>query len=96
MRITSIQLEINERSKGDTLDHTFDLIEKAPPSDLIILPEMWTCGYFSFEHYWKDSEPQDGPTVKALQEKAAQRHCFILMGSMAERGAGPFQFNHAS
>jgi predicted amidohydrolase len=90
MRITSIQLEIKERSKRDATDHVLALIEKAPPSDLILLPEMWSCGYFSFELYKESSEPQGGPTAEALRRIAAQRRCFILTGSMVEREGDDF------
>jgi predicted amidohydrolase len=85
MRITSIQLGIEERPKEKTLEHILELFEKVPPSDLILLPELWTCGYFSFERYWKDSEPMDGPTVKVFQQKASELRSYILMGSMVER-----------
>jgi len=85
MQITSIQLEIKDRSKEETLEHVLGFLTEAPRSDLILLPEIWTCGYFSFERYWNDSEPLDGPTVKALQQKAAGLHSHILMGSMVER-----------
>jgi len=85
MRITSIQLEIKDRSKEKTLEHVFKLMGKAPPSDLILLPELWTCGYFSFDRYWNDSETLNGPTVKALKQKAVELKSHILMGSMVER-----------
>lgn len=85
MRVTSIQLEIKERSKDKTLDHILELLEKAPKSDLILMPEIWTCGYFSFGRYEQDSEPLNGPSVKALQQMATQRQCYVLMGSMVER-----------
>ena len=74
MRVTSIQLEIKERSKEENLESVLRLLSKAPESDLILLPELWTCGYFSFDRYRRDSEPVDGPTVSALQEKAARNN----------------------
>jgi len=85
MRITSIQLDIKDRPKEKTLEHVLGLLAEVPRSDLILLPEIWTCGYFSFERYWNDSESVDGPTVRALQQKAADLRCHILMGSMVER-----------
>lgn len=85
MRITSIQLEIKDRPKEKTLEHVLGLLAKAPVSDLILLPEIWTCGYFSFDRYRNDSEPLDGPTVETFQQVAIQRRCFILMGSIVER-----------
>jgi predicted amidohydrolase len=85
MRITSIQLEIKERAKEKTLEHVLGLIEKAPPTDLFLLPELWPCGYFSFARYWPDSEPLNGPLVEAFQEKAAEVNSYPMMGSIAER-----------
>ena len=85
MRVTSIQLEIKDRPKEKTPEHVLGLLEKAPPSDLILLPEIWTCGYFSFDRYGQDSEPLDGPIVKTLQGKAAELHSYLLIGSVVER-----------
>jgi predicted amidohydrolase len=85
MRVTSIQLEIKGRSKEETLENVLRLFERVPPSDIILLPELWTCGFFSFDRYWTDSEPLDGPTVKAIQQKASELNSYILMGSFVER-----------
>jgi predicted amidohydrolase len=85
MRVTSIQLEIKERPKKKTLQHLLHLLEKAPPSDLILLPELWTCGYFSFDRYREESETLDGPTVNLFRQKAIELGSYILMGSMVER-----------
>lgn len=85
MRVTSIQLEMKERSKEENLACALDLLDQAPVSDLYLLPEIWTCGFFSFERYRPDSEPVDGPVVRAFQKKAKEKGCHILMGSMVER-----------
>ena len=85
MRVTSIQLEIKDRPKEKTLEHVLRLLDQAPPSDLILLPEMWPCGYYSFERYQSESEPLDGPTVEVLREKAIGLKSHVLMGSIVER-----------
>ena len=85
MRVTSIQLEIEERSKKENLESVLKLLSKAPESDLILLPELWPCGYFAFDRYRSESEPVDGPTVSALQEKAAELETHVLMGSIVLR-----------
>jgi predicted amidohydrolase len=85
MRVTSIQLEIKDRSKEETLDHVFYLLERIPQSNIILLPELWTCGFFSFDRYLADSEPLNGPTVKAFQLEASKLNSYILMGSFVER-----------
>ena len=85
MRITSLQLEIKDRPKEKTLHHVLALLEKAPASDLLLLPELWTCGYFSFNRYGEDSETLEGPTVMALKQKAMERKAYLFMGSIVER-----------
>ena len=85
MRVTCIQLETKERPKRETLNHALKLIEQSGENDLILLPELWPIGYFSFERYESESEPMDGPTVSAVRERAAALKSHILMGSFVEK-----------
>ena len=63
MRVTSIQLEMSDQPKEKNVEHALSLIDRAPPSDLILLPEIWPCGFFSFDRYQRDSEAIDGSDV---------------------------------
>ncbi|NLW49345.1 MAG: carbon-nitrogen family hydrolase [Candidatus Brocadiaceae bacterium] len=92
MRVTAIQLQIVDRAKSETLARVLELVDGAADSDLILLPELWPSGYFSFHRYRSDAEPIDGSTVAALAERAAALRCHILMGSFIERD-GPHLFN---
>jgi predicted amidohydrolase len=74
-----------DRAKEENVAAALSLIDRAPAADLILLPEIWPCGFFSFERYAADSEPLDGPTVAALKAKARERRCHVLMGSLVER-----------
>ncbi len=94
MRVTSIQMESNGAPKEKNIAAALDLLDQAPPSDLILLPELWPCGFFSFHRYREDSEPIDGPTVSALREKANAMGIHILMGSLVLR-EGEDLFNAA-
>jgi predicted amidohydrolase len=85
MRVTSIQMEMKDRSKEENIEYALSMLDRAPLSDLILLPEIWTCGFFSFDRYRSDSETLDGPAVRAFQQKAVERECHILMGSFVER-----------
>jgi predicted amidohydrolase len=85
MRVTSIQMEMKDRSKEESIEYALSMFDRAPPSDLILLPEIWTCGFYSFDRYRSDSETLDGPAVRAFQQKAVERGCYILMGSFVER-----------
>jgi len=88
MRVTSIQLAMRDRPKEENVAHALVMIDRAPPSDLILLPEIWPCGFFSFDRYKSDSESIDGPTVSAFRDKARNRNCHIFMGSMVENHSG--------
>ncbi len=88
MRVTSIQLEIQDRPRAETLAYGLGLLERAAGSDLILLPELWPTGYFSFSRYEAESEPVDGPTVQALAAKARALGTSLFTGSFVERAGG--------
>jgi predicted amidohydrolase len=91
MKVASIQLEMSDRTKAETIEAVLGRIDQVPAVDLILLPEIWTCGFFAFDRYAADSEPLDGPTVRAFRQKARERRCHIVMGSLVEReGDGLF------
>jgi len=85
MRVTSVQLEIKDQEKEKTLEYVLKILSQIPTSDLILLPELWPCGYLSFDRYRDESEPIDGPTVKALKRKAIELESHIFMGSIVEK-----------
>ncbi len=88
MRVSSIQLEIADRSKEDNVKHALHILDGVPASELILLPEIWPSGYFSFDRYQAESESIDGPTADIFREKARERKCHILMGSFVENDEG--------
>jgi predicted amidohydrolase len=53
-------------------------------TDLLVLPEMWTAGYFSFEQYAERAEPFDGPTLTAARGWATTFGLFVHLGSFVE------------
>jgi predicted amidohydrolase len=85
MRVTSIQLETKGRTKSETLSYVLGLLEKAPKSDLILLPEIWPTGYFSFSRYAQEAETIEGEVVETLRKKASQLGTHVFMGSFVER-----------
>ncbi len=85
MRVTSIQLEMKDRTKEKTLEYVLNLFDQAPQSDLMLLPEIWPCGFFCFDRYRSESEPLDGPIVEVFRKKAVERSCYIFTGSFIER-----------
>src|SRR5437868_5301118 len=92
MRVTSVQMEITDRPAAETLGRVLGLLDRARGSDLVLLPELWPCGYFSFARYAAESEPVEGPTVRALAAKARELGAYLFTGSFVER-AGDRLFN---
>lgn len=85
MRVTIVQLEIRDRPRAEAVRHVLGLLEEARGSDLIVLPELWPCGYFSFSRYDAESEPVDGPMVQALGARARELSAYLHVGSFVER-----------
>ncbi len=52
--------------------------------DLLVLPEMWTAGYFSFEEYAERAEPFEGPTLTTARSWATALRLFVHLGSFVE------------
>ncbi|MFB6123745.1 MAG: carbon-nitrogen family hydrolase [Haloferacaceae archaeon] len=53
-------------------------------ADLVVLPELFTVGYFAFDSYARDAEPLDGPTFERLATLADEYHVGLLAGSHVE------------
>lgn len=85
MRVTAIQLEIRDRSKAATRAHVQQLLERARGSDLILLPEIWPVGYFSFSRYRSEAESGAGSTVQFLKAQARALKATLFAGSFVER-----------
>ncbi|HEX3870114.1 MAG TPA: carbon-nitrogen family hydrolase [Pirellulales bacterium] len=85
MRVTCIQLEIGDRSKDDRLRDVLARLDDAHTSDLVLLPELWPCGYFNFASYADESEPIDGLTVQTLAAAAKRHQTWLFLGSFVER-----------
>src|SRR5947209_1422911 len=92
MRVTCVQLAITDCSKAETVEHVLGLLDQTRGSDLVMLPELWPCGFFAFDRYAADSEPIAGPLVQVLRKKARELGIHLLTGSFVER-EGPNLYN---
>lgn len=55
--------------------------------DLLVLPELWSVGFFRFDDYAGAAEPTGGPTEQLVTELARERRCWVHGGSYVERSA---------
>ncbi len=58
-------------------------------ADLIVLPELWSAGYFHFDDYDSLAETLDGPTVTMCAQVASKLRVHLHLGSIIEKsGSG--------
>lgn len=96
MGIACLQVEVpDEESSTARLERVTRLIHDIAPSvDVLVLPELWTTGYFAFERYAEEAEPRDGCFVNAMAALARQQQIHLAAGSFVER-EGDQLFNTA-
>ncbi len=92
MKVALIQLRVEDQEKRENIRRATDWLERARGADLVLLPELWNIGYFSFERYATEAEPLDGETVTAMAAQARQLEAYLLAGSIIER-AGDCLYN---
>ncbi|SDL31378.1 nitrilase-related carbon-nitrogen hydrolase [Halarsenatibacter silvermanii] len=85
MKIAAVQPELDPAmNKSERIEKIGELIEEVENYDLIILPELWNVGFFSFDEYDEKSETLEGKTVKSMSVRAQELECHLLMGSFVE------------
>ncbi|MFC7343908.1 carbon-nitrogen family hydrolase [Saccharopolyspora griseoalba] len=91
MQIALLQLASpDEESVEDRIARVTGLLDvehDLHDTDLLVLPEMWTAGYFSFEEYASRAEPLEGPTLATARAWARDFDLFVHLGSFVEAGA---------
>lgn len=86
MKIAMVQVESpSTETVSRRRDRVAQMVADARGADLIVLPELWAPGYFSFEAYPDLAQPLDGETVSAGREWAQELNCFLQLGSVLER-----------
>lgn len=86
MYLTILQHDIIWCRPKENLPHLDSLIDKLPPTDLILLPEMFATGLNNRARDIADSAPE---ILQWMKEKAQARNAAIV-GSMATEDKGRF------
>lgn len=86
MKIALAQIRIDGGDVEGNLERAIDAVHDAADrdADLVVLPEMFTVGYFAFDRYADEAESLDGETIHRLGEVAADRSIGVLAGSIVE------------
>jgi predicted amidohydrolase len=80
------QIRVEPGEVEDNVARAVAAIERAGDRgvDVVVLPELFSVGYFAFELYHRVAEPVEGPTVTRLREAARERGVAVLCGSIVE------------
>ncbi|QCC50422.1 carbon-nitrogen family hydrolase [Halapricum salinum] len=86
MKLALAQLEIEPAARDENLERALTAIESAASdgADLVILPELFSVGYFAFDSYARAAESLVGPTLERLRETAVEQEVALLAGSVVE------------
>ena len=86
MRVCALQLDVDLAQSFDArVKAAADLVRSHGGADLVVLPELWPSGGFSYELWEETAQPLDGPLVTDFAELAAQLRIHLHMGSFVER-----------
>ena len=88
MRIAVIQLGYDDREPvADRVTRAAGLVRAQAGHDLVVLPELWAPGGFSYQEWDARAEPVDGPIASAMSAAARDAGVMLHAGSIVERPA---------
>jgi predicted amidohydrolase len=88
MRIAVIQLGYDDLEPvADRVTRAADLVRAQAGHDLVVLPELWSAGGFSYGSWAERAEPADGPVGSAMSAAARDAGVMLHAGSIVERPA---------
>lgn len=86
MEISLVQVASSDaEDRSARIDRVAGLLRDQQGSDLVVLPELWSAGYFAFGRYDELAETLDGPTVQMCAEAAVDLGAYVHIGSVVER-----------
>lgn len=85
MRVHVVQVAYDDHEPvRDRVARVAELVRRQRGADLVVLPELWAPGGFSYRDWADRAEPVDGPTVRAIADAAAQLGAVVHAGSIVE------------
>ena len=86
MRLALAQFDVAPGAVESNVERGVDAVADAADrgADLVVLPELFTVGYFAFDDYERAAESLDGPTLTRLAEAARSHEVGVVAGSVVE------------
>lgn len=96
MRVSLIQLSVDSSDSADERRHrAASLVRGRTGDDLVVLPELWAAGAWSYDHWGRDAEGVDGPTAEVMSAAAREAGAWLHAGSIVERDGDGTLYNTA-
>lgn len=96
MKIAMVQVSSpTDEPVVDRIERAGEVVRGLDEVDLVVLPELWAPGYFSFDRYQELAETTDGPLVAQVGEWARHLRAHVHIGSILERDADGRLYNTA-
>jgi predicted amidohydrolase len=90
MRVAVLQVAYDDHEPvAARVSRVADLVREQAGHDLVVLPELWAPGGFSYRTWPERAEPLDGPTVLAMRAAARDAGVVLHAGSIIEVGPDP-------
>ncbi|MGE7438313.1 MULTISPECIES: carbon-nitrogen family hydrolase [Kitasatospora] len=86
MRASLIQLAVSDAEPPqERRARVAALVRAQEGADLVVLPELWPLGGFSYDAWSGGAEPLDGPTAEVMSAAAKAAGVWLHAGSIVER-----------
>ncbi len=86
MRVHVLQLAYgDDEPVRERVERVADLVRAQAGADLVVLPELWAPGGFSYREWTTRAEPIPGPTITAIAAAAKDVGAVVHAGSIVER-----------
>jgi predicted amidohydrolase len=87
MKIALVQVASpDSETRAERIHRIESILRGINGADLIVLPELWSAGYFHFDQYETLAETLSGPTVSMCSRVAADLGVYLHLGSIIEAG----------
>jgi len=85
MKIALVQVASpDSETREERIDRVEAILRGVKGAELIVLPELWSAGYFHFDEYQALAETLTGPTVSMCARVAADLGVHLHLGSIIE------------
>jgi predicted amidohydrolase len=86
MRIAVIQLGYDDQEPvADRVARAAEIVRDQAGHDLVVLPELWAPGGFSYQRWEERAEAVDGPVASLMSAAARDAAVMLHAGSIVER-----------